>query len=558
MTLPALPLENEDPWFAKRQAFDGAVRDELEGRLSESELAAMVDERAASVPVSMAQREIDADVSRVFEKFSPRGAGVGLRRVGTTYSLRRGIGGGRYWRCDLPLIGSNPGGYPLHQIRDQWVELAAASVVFGDASVTSSGTWTTSAQSAAYGGQYSQASAAGAFKEYTTPDGATTLGFRTCDLSNAGLALVAIDGDTTLATLLPTAQELVDLGVYPDSILVANGGTLNPTDRVYEGRQSNATVWDRTVLFADDLPAGVHQVRVTVTGYFHAGDFPGVPGSTSSAARVYVTGFVYGSAAMKDGDAGVSLLPIGNLMDTGSAWEYATNLKPAGAVSPQFVGNIHGYEVEDSVTFFVDDVQVAPSDGASLVASRAAKIVRVSHLLHPDTGSTVIADVTTTYTMDRRGLLVEAEVSWRVSAEVLAAYIMLPLNGAAKVSGVPFTHGNLSGWPGGAIDTRGLPEGNYGHSESAAAWLWDGTEGGVYAAAVWVPDAVRYTRDFATRDFLPNVQARPSSGPITKVYIPRATTGAPESVTSSTVWNQAARYAVGYFPKGAGASLDAF
>ena len=38
MTLPALPAENEDPWYEKRNAFDLAVKSDLEGRLSDAEL----------------------------------------------------------------------------------------------------------------------------------------------------------------------------------------------------------------------------------------------------------------------------------------------------------------------------------------------------------------------------------------------------------------------------------------------------------------------------------------------------------------------------------------
>lgn len=38
--LPALPAENEDPWYGKRQAFDLAVKGQLEGPLSETELSA--------------------------------------------------------------------------------------------------------------------------------------------------------------------------------------------------------------------------------------------------------------------------------------------------------------------------------------------------------------------------------------------------------------------------------------------------------------------------------------------------------------------------------------
>lgn len=40
MTLPELPTKGENPWFDKRSAFDQAVRDELEGRLSEGGLNA--------------------------------------------------------------------------------------------------------------------------------------------------------------------------------------------------------------------------------------------------------------------------------------------------------------------------------------------------------------------------------------------------------------------------------------------------------------------------------------------------------------------------------------
>ena len=40
MTLPDLPDPHENPWYAKRQAFDLAVKDELENRLSPDELSA--------------------------------------------------------------------------------------------------------------------------------------------------------------------------------------------------------------------------------------------------------------------------------------------------------------------------------------------------------------------------------------------------------------------------------------------------------------------------------------------------------------------------------------
>lgn len=50
MALPELPAENEDPWFVKRNAFDQAVKSELEGRLSEEQLSATIAAETASLP----------------------------------------------------------------------------------------------------------------------------------------------------------------------------------------------------------------------------------------------------------------------------------------------------------------------------------------------------------------------------------------------------------------------------------------------------------------------------------------------------------------------------
>lgn len=529
-------------------------------RLQELQLNATIDERVAESTIDsipLLDADIASDVARVAAKFAPRGPGISLYRSGTTHMFRRGIGDGRYWRCDLPIISSGPGAYPLHQVRDQYVEVAAKSVVYGSTGMVSSGTWTTAIQAAAYGGQYTQASAAGAYVEYTTPAGTTTVGFRTCDLSNAGLAKVTVDGDATKAALLPTADDLVKLGVYPNTILIANGGSLNPTDRVYEGRKLNSANYDKIVLAVTGLTPGVHTIRVTATGYYHTGDYPGAnTGSGSTASRVYLTGFVTGNGTMKEGDSGVDLLMIDNLMSVGSAWEYANNTKPAGASSYEFLGNIHGYEVEDSFTTYVDDAAVTLSDKTPVFASRSAKIVRTSHLLHPQTGSTVIANIVTTYVMDRRGLSIEVLTDWQVDATIISAYIMMPLNGSTRTTVIPFTKGNLSGHTGGPLTLPTGSDGYFGHSESAAAWMWHG--GGVYGAAVWVPDVLRFTRGFATRGFLPNIQSRPSSGPISKVYIPRAYTDSPETVAPGTRWHQAARYAIAYFPEGADTALNTF
>lgn len=44
MALPDLPAKGESPWYDKRQAFDVAVKTELEGRLSEAQLSTTIDQ----------------------------------------------------------------------------------------------------------------------------------------------------------------------------------------------------------------------------------------------------------------------------------------------------------------------------------------------------------------------------------------------------------------------------------------------------------------------------------------------------------------------------------
>ncbi|MGH2755528.1 MAG: hypothetical protein ACRDLB_14010, partial [Actinomycetota bacterium] len=147
-----------------------------------------------------------------------------------------------------------------------------------------SGAWLTSTNSQAFGGSYKRETNAGATATYAAPLGATKLGLRGFKDPNGGLMKVAIDGDATRANLLPTAQQLVDAGTFPNTILVGNRGTLQPTDRVYDAYAATATP-DTQETFASGLAASVqHQMQLTVTGYKRA---------AAGDARGYVSGAMY-------------------------------------------------------------------------------------------------------------------------------------------------------------------------------------------------------------------------------------------------------------------------
>lgn len=108
VVLPPLPEENEDPWFEKRQAFDEAVRAQIEGPLSESSLAELANsvfevstiiltaadgEEDIALPISFTITSVvyssagrlrlyrteagrDADASRAFEDAYTGGSGL--------------------------------------------------------------------------------------------------------------------------------------------------------------------------------------------------------------------------------------------------------------------------------------------------------------------------------------------------------------------------------------------------------------------------------------------------------------------------------------------------
>src|SRR5690606_7304340 len=111
-----------------------------------------------------------------------------------------------------------------------------------------------------------------------------------------------------------------------------------------------------------------------------------------------------------------------------SAWEYAHSIRPTGGSSFTFVGNIHGYEEQDSLTFTVDGASVTLSDGQTVLGN-VLEITRETTLRHPDTGSTDLATVTTTYTLSGNGLRLRHTTEWAVGGTCTASYpAMFPVD----------------------------------------------------------------------------------------------------------------------------------
>lgn len=542
-TGPVVPLyarvdDRLDEEVAARAAGDAAERAYGTGTY------ALLDDQAETADNAVA-------IARIRELFSRPAGGLALTRTGNGYGLLHGIGGGGYTRWALVEQTGNLGGFPLRQLGGMSMVRAMLSVDENAAAVVFAGTWTRNvANASTTGGTYAHSVTDGSTATFTTPAGTTSIGIDLVLATNgARLATVSINGSLTAATSCFTAQQVVDFGWYPNTILTTNGGAIAPTTRVVEPYKSSGTL-DPTIkqTLVDDIAAGAHTVVITATAAVRVGK--------TQTERFYLTGFLYGIATTRVDTAGAFVVTSGVLNALNSAWEFAHDVLPAGAATSHFLGNVHGYEVETGLTVSIDGAVVAPADGSTTVATRSIEITRTSELRHPETGTTNVATVVVVYRVDRLGLRVNIITTWNVAATVRAAYTMMPLNGATTNLGVAMNRANLLNWPGGAITLAGGGgDLTFGRSRSAAAWAWSLT--GTYGALVYLPDALR-TLNRWERSSPALGQVEDRNGSVTKVYLTRVSTGsAPETVAAGAVWTSSARYLGGLFPGGAEASLAA-
>lgn len=456
---------------------------------------------------------------RILQLFLPRTAPlVSVKRAGTTYRLARAIADGRYAEWDLrPFIG----GGANNQLLTHRIGIAMLSVDQNDASVARSAGWTLGATTVtgSYGGSYNLTETVGAYEERTCPPGSESCGFRAIFTSNGGYAKVT----GVVANLLPTAQEEVDAGRLTSAALIANGGTLDPADRLLDLYSSDLER-DRLVVIATGLsPSGTHVPRYTHTGYRNVGN-------TSGVSRLYTSGYMHGTSSTLISDAGAEIAALRVLQSTDSAADYAFQLLPSGASTSTLVGSVHTNEVQDSISFAVegDTVVLADGDretGASVVATRN------THLLHPETGGTHIADLETTFALTGRDLAVRlAPFDWLVDTRVDLAYVhMFPLDAAT------FTRAHSLGL---AAPITLDHDDNlfYGASRAGLGWMWDPDEG--YAAALHVPNVVEETNNWArSAPHYMDFQDRGTGQLISKAYVARVGNPAtPENVTAGTTW----------------------
>jgi hypothetical protein len=449
--------------------------------------------------------------------------------IDPSYYLAQHIGDQRYWCIELKQI-EDAGGRTISSWRRGQIRRPVLSVSQDDAAVTLSGTWVSANDAGAYGGNYARSATTTDYAEYTTPADTISVGVFTYPVTNAGLALVSIDGDTTTATNLPTAQDVVDDGTFPDSILIANGGTLNPTDRVLDGYAIGTYVQKHyPLILADDLTPGAHTVRLTVTGYKRA---------ASSDVRVYVCGLCYRLSTTQLTDANAMLAVLLNL-DTGlSAFEYAFNIN--GGSSSVFVGNCaHGYDGESEIVYKVDGVTQAP-DNFDYIAGSLITVNRLSNLYHPDIdgGTTPVASVDLTYTVHpTSGITVTHTITWLANVSGTNCYPhMFPLSGAVFTKGGNFDAATAD------VLLDSDDSSRVCNAPSRAVYAWQ--TGGHYAALLSIDNLIPVNDWLDSGGVTFWIEDR-TGGSINKIYLTRIGATS-KNIANTETWQGNANYRVAY------------
>lgn len=391
-----------------------------------------------------------------------------------SYWLMCNLGGGRWMGYEFRK--QTVSGKVFHALTDHRIAGVMETIDDTDASVTKSGSWTTVSNASAYGGSSQYSTTNNNFLQYTTPAGVTMVGMRGPKLTNGGYIKVLIDGDSTRATQLNTVATEVAAGRMSNLDQTTAG--LANTDRVYSTYRASGDN-DMEVVFADDLTAGSHVIKLVATGIHE---------SASTAGRSYISGFCYSDGTQTPTGATRTVAlkqPLFNLTNSAaaSAWEYALKPVPTGYGGSAFVGNLHGNNDDQSFSVFVDGtdaIAALTSDKSGLVGSKVTAR-RKGTLYSPADGVTVIGSVTVNYTFTPQYLQVDNDITWSYTGTLTGAYLaMCPSDNTFDRCGTA-ADGVANGTLGANNDT------NVCTGTSNAAWAWIST--GVYGKSMYSPNA---------------------------------------------------------------------
>lgn len=464
------------------------------------------------------------------------------RRYGATevYDLMQNFADDYFY--NIPLTGADnetiAAGAEWMRLGPLYLHHVYKAYADNSAGVTLSGTWTQAASdSYQVAGRLAFSGTTGDYIELTTDDDITSVGavFR-YGTSGGGLVKVAIDGDATLADLLETAQDKVDSGDFPNTILVTNGGTLNPTDRVidtYSDELFNGN------LFSSSLTTGVHTVRVTVTGYKIA--------ASASANCLFHAFIAYGTGLYTPAETLFHLWPVVNLMSTEAypTWEISHNVVPDGATNPEWIGHTNSMKFIDLPVLTVDGVTTTLAKGAKTTGSNIVfEMGYGARHSEIDSGATNTALVDFVWTFNSvTGMTIAHTLTWLMGGTLSLGYPgMMALNttfdrGRGRITAVD----DLDD------DNNARKVNNSGNT--IMMWDYDGEMG----ALMYVPDLEMTVNNFAETPTFQFAIDDDASGIWNKARLYRF--GQVHNFLTDDVWQSEINYRMKRFTDGANVNL---
>jgi len=392
----------------------------------------------------------------------------------TTYWLYKHLYQNRYWRIRFGNVNLSVGQDAMTMNIQDIADLFKAYNDQSTPAITLSGSWTAAANESYPTGRLVYTGTAGRYAEITGIG--TSFGAMASASANyVGVAKVLIDGDATLADLLPTAQDLVTSGALADTVLVANGGSLNPTDRIWDQYNNSISQADsggntHLRLFTTSLPNVSHTVRILVTGYKN---------SASSGANVEVFCMLRGGPSVRTSDPGFDIFNSYQSVDTGNTWEISYSFTPEGTANAKWLGHAGQAKITTAPTFTVDGAAVAPTDEVRYSGSEII-LTQTSSVRHSDIGggATDLGTYVISYKMNKStGLTISHSVTWATNGTVAGYPCMMSVN--HTIYDRFKTYGN---------DEQDLTANNDAmllNSSEQAAWCWD--YDGNAAAIMYMP-----------------------------------------------------------------------
>lgn len=295
-----------------------------------------------------------------------------------------------------------------------------------------SGNWSWVADASKYGGGYYNGTSGSI--NFTTQSGVTRIGVYDMAVSSSGFFVVEIDGDKTLANHLPSASAMVANGSLPATVLIAQGGTLHPNDKIYYQKSpagtslipaspsglDNILTQNRRIRIASGLSAGTHTVKFIQSGYTANG---------SSASNLRLSGIWFDTPAAGIGDPGIGfeIKPVQEMHCPSSDNNFAFRFRPEGFSSAsdyEWLGHNNGSQIRSGTGTLRLDGLVYPDLPMGTLRRVHDMVLEVHGLLvHPLTSDPVAEYTQTFFINTQEGIQCQTAITWTHSGHITLGYI---------------------------------------------------------------------------------------------------------------------------------------